>query len=232
MSRATCLATLADNGRIRAHLMEKTGWRESDKPQRFVSVSFTADGIYKSLECRAAEACGCRYMSHRTGYQFSVRAWNRYVAELRKRAEEHSCYREALAGMMFAPVPGRDPYSALDGLRPFYTRAEAHDYAKRLRLPFGYDFDGDGPYFIVRPADLAKVPEPRGIGDNLPASRTYRTGCHRPGWQWACGHVVEGETELRCPMIGEPYRAPRRVEAYGSTRLRAQRAYAELIELR
>lgn len=184
MSRATCLATLADNGRVRARLMEKTGWREGDKPQRFVSVSFTADGIYKSLECRRAEDCGCRYMSHRTGYQFSVRAWNRYVVDLRERALEYPFYLEALEGMIEAPVapkPARDRH---------------------------------------------------GIGGNAPEPRVSRTGSRRRGWEWACGHIVDGETEIRVPMLGEPYSAPRRVEAYGSTRLRAMRAYAALIELR
>jgi hypothetical protein len=102
--RSTCLATLADNTRLRAWLMESRGWRDGDKPKRFVSVSFTADGIYKSLECREAEANGCRYASHRAGYRFSVKAWNHYLAKLRELAIEYPIYNAALEGAIEATL--------------------------------------------------------------------------------------------------------------------------------
>lgn len=87
---------LADNSRLRAHLVERDG-------KRFVTASFTPDGIYKSLENRLAEANGCRYASHRAGYRFSVRAWNRFVEALRDKAVQHPSYQAALEGLK--PVP-------------------------------------------------------------------------------------------------------------------------------
>ena len=44
------------------------------------SLSFPADGVYKGAACRRAEEAGVRYVSHRTGYVASERAFRRFVA--------------------------------------------------------------------------------------------------------------------------------------------------------
>jgi hypothetical protein len=44
------------------------------------SIGFPADGIYKGAACRRAEEAGVRYVSHRTGYVASDRAFRRFVA--------------------------------------------------------------------------------------------------------------------------------------------------------
>jgi hypothetical protein len=38
---------------------------------------------------------------------------------------------------------------------------------------------------------------------------------------------MPGESEIRCPVYGQPYTSERRVERYGSTRRRAITAYEE-----
>jgi hypothetical protein len=62
------------------------------------------------------------------------------------------------------------------------------------------------------------------ISNNGPQAIVNRTGS-RGVWAWVCGHALPGEFVTRCPSIGKPYQAERRVEFYGKTRLQAVKAY-------
>ncbi|UZK70775.1 hypothetical protein OKW76_07065 [Sphingomonas sp. S1-29] len=46
------------------------------------SMTFRADGYFRSRECSIARSCGVRYPSHRKGYQASERTFAKFVGRM------------------------------------------------------------------------------------------------------------------------------------------------------